>query len=87
VLQCVEPVLTATEVASKRRAYRDIPEAALAAYVGLPAVLVWETQRIDPATRPNAEGMRTRSTRTTEGARKGLDARTTGPTPSVRPDF
>jgi ubiquinone/menaquinone biosynthesis C-methylase UbiE len=46
VRQCVEPVLTATEVAAKRRAYRDIPEAALAAYVGLPAVLVWETQRI-----------------------------------------
>jgi ubiquinone/menaquinone biosynthesis C-methylase UbiE len=45
VRHCVEPELTAAEVAAKRRAFRHIPEAALAAYVGLPAVLVWDTER------------------------------------------
>jgi len=45
VRRCVEPVLTAREVASKRRAHRAIPEATAAAYVGLPAVLVWEAVR------------------------------------------
>jgi SAM-dependent methyltransferase len=42
---CVEPVLSPAEVAAKRRAFRHIPEAALAAYGGLPAVLVWEFER------------------------------------------
>ncbi|MDQ1456160.1 MAG: hypothetical protein QOH28_1780 [Actinomycetota bacterium] len=40
---CIEPELGAAEVASKRRAFRHVPDAALAAYVGLPAVLVWDT--------------------------------------------
>ncbi|HEY8544950.1 MAG TPA: class I SAM-dependent methyltransferase [Acidimicrobiales bacterium] len=39
---CVEPELTAADVAHKRRAFRHIPEATLAAYVGLPAALVWD---------------------------------------------
>jgi ubiquinone/menaquinone biosynthesis C-methylase UbiE len=43
VEQCVEPVLTAAEVAAKKRAFGNVPDAALAAYVGLPAVLVWAT--------------------------------------------
>ncbi|MFZ0216551.1 MAG: class I SAM-dependent methyltransferase [Candidatus Dormiibacterota bacterium] len=38
--RCLEPALTPAQVAAKRRAYGRIPEAALAAYVGLPAVLV-----------------------------------------------
>jgi SAM-dependent methyltransferase len=46
VRQCIEPALSAAEVAAKRRAFRHIPEAALAAYVGLPAVLVWDTQKV-----------------------------------------
>jgi ubiquinone/menaquinone biosynthesis C-methylase UbiE len=44
--QCVEPVLTEAEVAAKRRAFRAIPEAVLAAYLGLPAVLVWEAEKV-----------------------------------------
>jgi SAM-dependent methyltransferase len=43
--ECVEPALSAAEVAAKRRAFRHIPDAALAAYVGLPAVLVWDAQK------------------------------------------
>ena len=39
---CVEPELTAADVAHKRRAFRHIPEATLAAYVGLPAALIWD---------------------------------------------
>ena len=39
---CVEPEITADEVSAKRRAFRHIPEATAAAYVGLPAVLVWD---------------------------------------------
>jgi SAM-dependent methyltransferase len=46
VEHCVEPVLTATEVAAKRRASREVPDAVLAAYLGLPAVLIWETERL-----------------------------------------
>jgi len=42
---CIEPELTAAEVAAKRRAFRDIPDAALAAYVHMPAVLVWDTEK------------------------------------------
>jgi len=42
---CVEPELTAADVEHKRRAFRHIPEATLAAYVGLPAVLVWDVVR------------------------------------------
>jgi len=45
VRQCVEPSLTASEVAEKRRAFRHIPDATLAAYVDLPAVLIWEAEQ------------------------------------------
>jgi SAM-dependent methyltransferase len=42
---CIEPKLSAAEVAAKRRAFRHLPDATTAAYVGLPAVLVWDTER------------------------------------------
>jgi SAM-dependent methyltransferase len=38
---CIEPALTPDSVAAKRRMFRHVPDAALAAYVGLPAVVVW----------------------------------------------
>jgi SAM-dependent methyltransferase len=38
---CVEPTITEQELGAKRRAFRHIPEATAAAYLGLPAVLVW----------------------------------------------
>ena len=44
VRRCLEPKMSAAEVAAKRRAFRHVPDAALAAYLGLPAVLVWDTQ-------------------------------------------
>lgn len=45
VRDCIEPALAAADVEAKRRAFRHVPDAALAAYVGLPAVLVWDTER------------------------------------------
>jgi SAM-dependent methyltransferase len=45
VVDCVEPELTADQVRAKRRAFRHIPDATLAAYVGLPAALVWLVQK------------------------------------------
>ena len=42
---CVEPELTPADVEHKRRAFRHVPEATLAAYVGLPAVLVWDVAK------------------------------------------
>jgi ubiquinone/menaquinone biosynthesis C-methylase UbiE len=45
VQRCIEPQLSAAEVATKRRAFRSIPDATTAAYLGLPAVLIWETER------------------------------------------
>jgi SAM-dependent methyltransferase len=45
VVACSEPTLSADEVRAKRRAFRHIPEATLAAYVGLPAVLVWAAEK------------------------------------------
>jgi ubiquinone/menaquinone biosynthesis C-methylase UbiE len=45
VLGCLEPKLAAEHVRRKRRAVGHIPDATMAAYVGLPAVLVWEAQR------------------------------------------
>ncbi|MDQ1478615.1 MAG: hypothetical protein QOE62_3844 [Actinomycetota bacterium] len=45
LLNCLEPELTESEVEAKRRAFRNVPDAALAAYVGLPAVLVWEVEK------------------------------------------
>jgi SAM-dependent methyltransferase len=38
---CVEPELGPDQARTKRRAHRHAPEATLAAYVGLPAALVW----------------------------------------------
>lgn len=45
VRACVEPLLTPEAVQEKRRSFRHIPDATLAAYVGLPAVLVWHACR------------------------------------------
>lgn len=42
---CIEPQLSAVEVAAKRRAFRSIPDATVAAYAGLPAVLIWDAER------------------------------------------
>lgn len=42
---CIELQLSDAEVAAKRRAFRSIPDATVAAYVGLPAVLIWDTER------------------------------------------
>jgi SAM-dependent methyltransferase len=42
---CVEPQLRAAEGRAKRRAFRHIPEAVVAAYEGLPGVLVWDAQK------------------------------------------
>jgi SAM-dependent methyltransferase len=44
-VDCVEPELTADHVRAKRRAFRHIPGGTLAAYVGLPAALVWLVQK------------------------------------------
>jgi SAM-dependent methyltransferase len=46
VRRCLEPKLTAVEVEAKRRAFRHLPAATLAAYVGLPAVLIWEAEKV-----------------------------------------
>jgi SAM-dependent methyltransferase len=40
VVGCFEPTITERELGAKRRAFRHIPEATSAAYLGLPAVLV-----------------------------------------------
>lgn len=42
---CVEPTITTSELSAKRRAFRHIPEATAAAYLGLPAVLVWSAEK------------------------------------------
>ena len=47
VTGCVEPTITEHELGAKRRAFRHIPEATAAAYLGLPAVLVWAVERRD----------------------------------------
>jgi len=41
IMACSEPTLSANGIRAKRRAFRHVPEATLAAYMGLPAVLVW----------------------------------------------
>jgi SAM-dependent methyltransferase len=46
VLDCIEPTLNADHLATKRRAFEHIPDATRAAYLGLPAVLVWDTERV-----------------------------------------
>jgi SAM-dependent methyltransferase len=45
VRDCLEPELDADLVRFKRRAFAHIPEATRQAYVGLPAVLVWELEK------------------------------------------
>jgi SAM-dependent methyltransferase len=45
VTRAIEPTITEQELGTKRRAFRNIPEATAAAYLGLPAVLVWATQK------------------------------------------
>ena len=45
VHDCVEPELTVDRIEAKRRAFRHIPEATVAAYAGLPVVLVWDAVR------------------------------------------
>jgi ubiquinone/menaquinone biosynthesis C-methylase UbiE len=49
---CAEPQITEREVTAKRRAFRHIPEATAEAYLGLPAVLVWDAEK--PWTRGTA---------------------------------
>jgi ubiquinone/menaquinone biosynthesis C-methylase UbiE len=45
VRECLEPHLTDALIESKRRAYMHIPDATVAAYDGLPAVLVWDLEK------------------------------------------
>jgi len=45
VRACVEPTLGIDEIPAKRRAFRHLPEATVAAYLGLPAVLVWDAEK------------------------------------------
>ena len=42
---CEEPRMDAGHARAKRRAYAAVPEATVAAYAGLPAVLVWDVER------------------------------------------
>ena len=46
VRHCIEPELSAAEIVSKRRAFRHVPDATIAAYVGLPAVLIWDAEKL-----------------------------------------
>jgi SAM-dependent methyltransferase len=48
VQRCIEPRLSPAEVSTKRRAFRHIPDATLAAYVGLPAVLILSAEKTSP---------------------------------------
>jgi SAM-dependent methyltransferase len=41
VVDCVEPTMGEAQVQAKQRAFGHMPDAARAAYLGLPAVLVW----------------------------------------------
>jgi SAM-dependent methyltransferase len=45
VRHCLEPPLAADHVRAKRRAFRHIPDATVAAYAGLPGVLIWDLER------------------------------------------
>jgi SAM-dependent methyltransferase len=45
VRRCLEPALAAEHVRAKRRAFRHIPDATLAAYAGLPGVLIWDVEK------------------------------------------
>lgn len=48
VRACVEPAIGMAEITAKRRAYQHIPDATVAAYLGLPAVLVWSAEKAPP---------------------------------------
>lgn len=48
VRACVEPAIGMAEIIAKRRAYQHIPDATIAAYLGLPAVLVWDAEKAPP---------------------------------------
>jgi SAM-dependent methyltransferase len=48
VAACLEPPLTERQVVAKRRAFRHLPAATTEAYLGLPAVLVWEAEKPGP---------------------------------------
>jgi SAM-dependent methyltransferase len=54
VTGCLEPTIGENELGTKRRAFRHIPEATAAAYLGLPAVLVWSAHK--PASAPDRSG-------------------------------
>jgi len=41
VVDCAEPTMGESEVQAKRRAFAHVPDATRAAYLGLPAVLIW----------------------------------------------
>lgn len=45
LVTCREPVLTPREIQARRRIWRFIPDAALAAYQGMPAILVLELEK------------------------------------------
>lgn len=45
---CIEPTITEQELGAKRRAFRHIPDATAAAYLGLPAVLVLAAEKPSP---------------------------------------
>jgi SAM-dependent methyltransferase len=45
IVSCYEPALTVDHIRSKRRAFRQIPEATAQAYTGLPGVLVWSARK------------------------------------------
>jgi SAM-dependent methyltransferase len=49
VRRCIEPGLSPRAVEAKRRAFRYVPDATLAAYVGLPAVLIWDVEKVEEA--------------------------------------
>jgi len=42
---CLEPTLGPDQVRAKRRAFRHIPDATVAAYLGLPGVLIWDLEK------------------------------------------
>lgn len=46
VTRCLEPTITEAELATKKRAFRHIPQATAAAYLGLPTVLVLAATRV-----------------------------------------
>lgn len=52
---CVEPQITERQLVAKRRAFRHVPKATAEAYLGLPAVLVWDTER-RRAPNPSSDG-------------------------------